>query len=133
MSGNFFVLMSVSDVIRLHDMVIDRFGGKEGIHSAGLLESAINHPWMILEFGEESERQISFLAATYFFHIIKNHPFVDGNKRTGLLTTLEFVYRNGFHLEADFDILYDLSLKTASSNINKEEVSVFFKKTIISK
>lgn len=126
----FVVLVSASDVVRLHDMAIKRFGGASGIMDVGKLESAVNHPLMIIEFGEEWEREIPYLAAVYFFHIIKNHPFLDGNKRAGLLAAVEFLSRNGFELEADFDELYQLALDTAVSRVNKKEIADFFKKAI---
>lgn len=47
-SSNFIIFVSISDVIRIHDMVIKKFGGRQGIHSLGLLESAVNHPWMMV-------------------------------------------------------------------------------------
>jgi death-on-curing protein len=126
----FIIFISLSDVIRIHDMVISQFGGRRGIHNLGLLESAINHPWMIIEFGSDEDHEIPNLAAAYFFHIIKNHPFIDGNKRTGLLMALEFMYRNGFELEENFEGLYQLALDTATSKINEKEVAAFFKRTM---
>ncbi len=125
----FVIFMSSSDVIRIHDMVINRFGGRLGIHDQRLLESAINHPWMIIKYGNDEEHQISNLAAAYFFHIIKNNPFIDGNKRTGLLTTLDFLYQNGFELDDNLD-LYQLSLDTAASHLNEKEIAILFKKAI---
>jgi len=128
----FLIFMNLADVVRIHDMVISRFGGRPGLHDHGLLESAINHPWMIIEFGNEKEQEISNLAAAYFFHIIKNHPFLDGNKRTGLLTAIEFMYRNGFEVKGTFgetyENLYQLSLTTALSQTNQKEIAIFFKK-----
>lgn len=77
------VFLNIEDVIRMHDKVIDEYGGKAGIHNKGLLESAITHPWRIMEYGNAKDRAIYNLAAAYFYHLIKNHPFLDGNKRTG--------------------------------------------------
>ena len=54
---------------------------------------------MILAYGNLEEQEITYLAAVYFFHIIKNHPFIDGNKRTGLLTALKFLAQNGYDIE----------------------------------
>ena len=128
------IFMSNTDVVRIHDMAIAQLGGRQGIHNFGLLESAVNHPWMILEFGSNEAREMHNLAAAYFFHIIKNHPFVDGNKRTGLLTALEFMYRNDFEIDGKFENLYEdlyqLALNTAMSRVNKEEIASFFKKVM---
>jgi death-on-curing protein len=128
----FVIFMSLDDVIRIHDMVINRFGGRPDIHDQKLLESAVNHLWMIIEFGSEEDHEIYNLAAVYFYHLIKNHPFVDGNKRTGLMTTLEFFYRNGFestpHFEDLYEVLYQLAIDTAASRVKKEDIASFFKK-----
>lgn len=128
------VFMSLENVVEIHDMAINRFGGRSGIHNKGLLESAVNHPWMVLEFGSEEDLEIYNLAAVYFFHIIKNHPFVDGNKRTGVLTAIDFLFVNGYELDGNFEYLYEslyqLALNTAMSKASKEEIASFFKQVI---
>lgn len=111
------------EIIQLHDASIERFGGLAGVRDRGLLESAVHQPFMIAQFGSEEERTISSIAAAYFFHIIKNHPFLDGNKRAGLLTTTEFLSRNGYSLEMTYDDLYQLAIDTASSQIDKPEIA----------
>ncbi len=126
-SYSLIILMNCEEVLAIHNNVISRFGGRPGIHDRGLLDSAVNHPWMIIKYGAPEEHEIYNLATAYFFHIIKNHPFIDGNKRTGLLTALEFLYQNGFELNISNDDLYQLALDTASSNINETEVAIIFK------
>ncbi len=131
MSFDFFtIFITYSEIIQIHDRAISRFGGRPGIHDKGLLESAINHPEMMIAFGDDEDYKIHNLAAAYFFHIIKNHPFIDGNKRTGLLTALHFLGRNGFRLKASFQDLYQLALDTAASQISEKEVATFFKKVM---
>lgn len=71
MNASFLLFISLSDALKIHEMVISRFGGKQGVLDQRLLESAIHHPLMIIEFGEEKDCTISHLAAAYFFHIIK--------------------------------------------------------------
>lgn len=129
MSFDFCVfLINTADAVRLHDMVIARFGGALGIRDIKLLESALDQPLKAIDYGENSEREFAYLAAIYFFHIIKNHAFIDGNKRTGLLVATTFLGRNGFVLDMEFDILYDLALKTAESHKdNKREIAEIFK------
>jgi death on curing protein len=126
----FIILVTVRDAIQLHEMIIARFGGSSGIRDLKLLESALDQPLKAIEYGSDSERSIEYLAASYFFHIIKHHAFVDGNKRTGLLVATTFLARNKFALEMDFDELYGLTLKTAESKVNKQEISLLFKACI---
>jgi death-on-curing protein len=116
--------VTVADAIRLHAMAIARFGGAAGIRDIGLLASALDQPQKAIEYGEDKEKEIEYLAATYFFHVIKNHAFVDGNKRTGVLVTTRFLEINGFLLEMDFDTLYQLALDVAESRIkDKKEIA----------
>ena len=131
MSFDFFLIfMSYSEVVHIHDTAINQFGGRRGIHDKRLLESALHHPEMMIEFGNDEDYKIHNLAAAYFFHIIQNHPFIDGNKRTGLLTALHFFGRNGFKLKASFQDLYQLALDTAASQISEKDVATFFKKVM---
>lgn len=130
MKPDSYYLVSSSEVEKIHEMIIDRLGGRKGIHSVALLESAINHPLMVIEYGNDQDCEIHNLTAVYFFHIIKNHPFVDGNKRTALLTALTFIDRNGFECTGEwsslYDSLYELALDTASSRRTIEEIGIFF-------
>lgn len=123
---------SAEEVIRIHDSLIQEFGGRPGILNRGLLESAINQPLNVWEY-DERNRKIYNLAAYYLYHIIKNHPFIDGNKRTGLLTAVEFIYNNGYELKKqyrDMDDLYELAIDTASSKLTTEDIAIFFKQAI---
>lgn len=83
----------------LHDQAIALFGGSDGVRDAGLLESALNRPRHLYAYG--SEPTIFDLGASYCYGIVRNHPFIDGNKRAGLLTARAFLFRNGYLLEAD--------------------------------
>jgi len=87
---------------------------------------------MVIEYGNDEEQDISYLASIYFFHIIKNHPFIDGNKRTGLLTAINFFYYNNYEPDSKFEDLYEdlyeLSIRTADSKASKDDIAMFFKK-----
>jgi len=126
----FVIFLDLSDVIRLHDIAIESYGGVFGIRDIGLLESALHQPIMLVHYGDESDTKISNLAATYLFHIIKNHPFIDGNKRAGIFATIHFLNINHFDLEVDLEMLYLLALDVAASQINKEEIAIFLQKHI---
>lgn len=89
------------ECLALHDMMLMHYGGGAGLRDAGLLKSALARPQQLLAYGKA---KITDLAAAYVFGIVKNHPFVDGNKRTGFITGVGFLERNGmdfFATEAD--------------------------------
>lgn len=82
----------------LHAESIHRFGGTTGLRSEDLLESALAVPQQMARYEEPTVYE---LAAAYAHALIRNHPFVDGNKRIGLLAARVFLYRNGSHLDPD--------------------------------
>lgn len=84
-------------LLALHDELLCLYGGSAGIRDEGLLESALGKPPNLLHY-EKSD--VFTLAAAYAAGIIKNHPFIDGNKRTGFMAAYTFLGRNGYQLEA---------------------------------
>jgi death-on-curing protein len=112
-----FVELMHADQLRLH-------GGAAGIRDEGMLESALNRPMQKQAYGTPD---LSDLAAAYLFGIAKNHPFVDGNKRTALAAADLFLYFNGFSLEADPDDLELLVLGVASGEIDEDGAAAFFR------
>ena len=86
-------------VLALHNQAVAMFGGSEGIRDVGLLESALGRPRQIFALGDSAT--LFELAAAYTYGIVKNHPFIDGNKRTGLLAARAFLFQNDYLFEAD--------------------------------
>lgn len=84
-------------VTAIHDEAIYEFGGLAGIRDFGLLESALDRPRNRLAY--EPKTTVYELAATLCVGVTKNHPFIDGNKRTALLATRAFLFLNGYALE----------------------------------
>ncbi|HXJ59438.1 MAG TPA: type II toxin-antitoxin system death-on-curing family toxin [Verrucomicrobiae bacterium] len=84
-------------VLAMHDRLLAEHGGSAGIRDAGLLESALARPQNLLAYGKPS---LFDLAAAYACGMIKNHPFVDGNKRTGFMAAFVFLGINKIHLAA---------------------------------
>jgi death on curing protein len=89
--------LATSVVTAIHDEAIYEFGGLAGIRDPGLLESAVDRPRNRLAY--ESKSSLFELAATLCVGLAKNHPFIDGNKRTALLATCAFLALNGCALE----------------------------------
>ena len=110
--------LSLADVIRVHADQIERYGGAAGVRDFGLLQSALAMPEASFE-GEWLHRDIYEMAAAYAFHIVRNHPFIDGNKRTGLACALVFLELNGTSLSDPEGTLYDAIMQTATSALDK--------------
>src|SRR5438105_60286 len=92
--------LTLDEVLEIHSDQIDRYGGAHGIRDLNLLQSAIAMPQS--GFGEQYLHESVFaMAAAYLFHITQNHPFVDGNKRTGLASALVFLELNNISIEID--------------------------------
>lgn len=119
--------LELDDVLALHAESIRRFGGATGLRDAALLESALAVPKATM-FGELLHPTIYEQAAAYLFHLVKNHPFVDGNKRVGLGAALTFLGMNGLWVDSTNDALVQLTLGVVEGRISKSEAGVFFQK-----
>jgi death-on-curing protein len=86
-----------SECLLLHDMMLEQYGGCSGIRDEGLLESALARPQQLYHYGKPSMPE---MAAAYTAGIVKNHPFLDGNKRTGFMMGAGFLERNGYEFTA---------------------------------
>ena len=121
------IFISVEEMIDYHAEMIDEFGGLHGIRDMGLLISAVEMPKATF-FNQDLHATVFDKAAAYLFHIIANHPFLDGNKRTATATTLTFLVSNGIELSYDSFKIEALVIGVAQGKIKKEEIADFFKK-----
>jgi death on curing protein len=108
-------------VVAFHRESIARFGGAEGIRDEGLLLSALARPENILAY--EPNADLFRLAAAYCHGIVKNHPFVDGNKRTGTLCTVVFLALNGLEVEFDEPEIVTMILGLAASEVSENQLA----------
>jgi death-on-curing protein len=120
------LFLTVDDIIESHQNQIDTYGGSYGIRDIGLLESAIGQPEASFG-GEYLHADIFEMAAAYIYHLVMNHPFVDGNKRVGLEAALIFLEINNENLNASDKELVDLVLKTTAGQVGKREIAEFFR------
>jgi death-on-curing protein len=120
------LFLTVDDILESHQNQIDTYGGSHGIRDIGLLESAIAQPEASFG-GQYLHADIFEMAAAYLFHLVMNHPFVDGNKRVGLETALIFLEINNENLNASDEELVDLVLKTTAGQVGKREIAEFFR------
>lgn len=116
--------MPKSDVLAIHQRQIERFGGLDGIRDEGLLDSALAQPQATF-FGELLHPTIHEQAAAYLYHLAKNHPFLDGNKRTAFATMIAFLWMNGYELNMTEDEAYNMVIQVAQGEMFKEELSSF--------
>lgn len=105
--------ISKDQVLMLHTMVIKQSGGMDGIRDNGLLDSALHAPFQSFD-NEELYPSIQGKAARICYSIINNHPFIDGNKRIGVLIMLVFLKINNIILQCRDDDIIDLGLGVAS-------------------
>lgn len=118
--------LTLEEVIAIHEEVIRRYGGTPGIRDRGLLESAINMPQA--SFAETFlHEDLQGMAAAYLFHLVANHPFIDGNKRVGAAAADVFLGMNGWQLAADQNMYADFVLDVAAGRREKKNVLEFFR------
>jgi death-on-curing protein len=120
------LFLDIDHVLRTHLSLIEHYGGAEGVRDAGLLHSAVAMPQASFG-GEFLHKNLFEMAAAYLYHLVQNHPFVDGNKRTGAAAAIIFLAMNGVELEADEEGLVDLTLAVARGEVGKAEIAEFFR------
>ena len=120
------IFLSIGDVLEIHEDQISRYGGAVDIRDTGLLLSAVAQPEAA--FGGQFLHEFPFeMAAAYLFHIVQNHPFVDGNKRTGTASALVFLDLNGLEVDCDPDALADLVIDVTLGKARKPEIAQFLR------
>ena len=118
--------LTLDEALAIHAHQIERYGGALGLRDRGLLESALAMPEATFA-GEYLHPSLPEQAAAYLFHLVKNHPFVDGNKRVGLASSLAFLRLNGIRIRATDDDLVDLVMGVAEGRQTKADVAVFLR------
>ena len=113
----------------IHHRQIAEHGGSEGLRDEGLLLSALARPLNLIAYGEPAP-DLASLAAAYAYGIARNHPFVDGNKRTALVAARTFLILNGVDLEATQDDKVLTFLNLAEGTISEEQLADWIRKRI---
>ncbi len=120
-------MITLAEVVQLHKNSIDDFGGSPGIRDINLLKSAVLKPFQSFEDAELYPSVFEKTAAI-FESLIKNHPFADGNKRTGFLAAYALLYKNRFELIASKEKAHDFVIQVSSSSISFEVIVIWFRK-----
>lgn len=121
------IFLTLGEVLAIHESVIERYGGAFGVRELALLESAIGMPEATFG-GQYLHEDIPSMAAAYCFHLVANHPFVDGNKRVGAAAASVFLEMNGWELAADQLEFAGCVLAIASSRADKQAALIFFRR-----
>jgi len=116
------IFIDVDEIVDIHHDQIERYGGDPGIRAVGLLYSALSQPRA--SFGGQFLHEDLFaMAGAYLFHLVQNHPFVDGNKRVGTVADDVFLQLNGIEIPAAVEErLVEMTLAVASRQVDKAGV-----------
>jgi len=121
------VFLTLEEVLHIHVDQIERYGGNPGVHDVGLLESAISMPQASFG-GQYLHTDLFEMASAYLFHIVQDHPFIDGNKRVGTAAALVFLKLNGITIAVSNEALVKLVLGVAQGKTGKAAIAEFFRK-----
>lgn len=124
--------LKLSHVIAMHRVLIEKYGGLDGIRDRGLLESAIAQPEQSV-FGEDLFPDIPSKAAAYAYYLSENQPFIDGNKRIAAATAITFLRLNHAELNADSKQVYEVIMKLATKQLSREKFVCWFQEHSIKK
>jgi death-on-curing protein len=121
------VFLGIDEVLEIHRDQINRYGGLHGVRDLRLLQSPLATPHAMFG-GSFVHRNLFEMAAAYLFHIVKNHPFYDGNKRAGAVAAIIFMEFNGLELKANETDFERLVIQVAEGKADKAYVAAFFQK-----
>jgi len=124
--------LTLNEVLELYRRIMEQSGGSVGIHDLGALESALAQPRVTFG-GEELYLTVVEKASALGFSIIKNHPFVDGNKRTGHAAMETFLVLNGYEIEATVDEQERVILQVAAGELGRDEFTDWLRSHVIEK
>lgn len=118
--------LSLAEVLEIHQDQIARYGGVPGTRDLNLLKSALAMP-MATFGGDFLHADIFEMAAAYLFHLVQNHPFIDGNKRVGAMAAVVFLALNGCDFDAPPGVLYEFVIALARGERLKAEAAIFLR------
>jgi len=120
------IWFTLAEGLALQERQILRFGGLSGVRDLGLLKSALARPKNLWSYGNPPP-DTTALAASYAYGVMKNHPFVDGNKRVGYVLARVFLLKNGWDIEASAEEKYLAFYSVASGELGEEELATWLR------
>jgi death-on-curing protein len=119
-----FEFLSVEHVVRIHDSQLRLFGGLPGIIDRSVLGSAVAAAQNLASY---SEPDVFDVAASYLYHIARDHPFRKGNKRTAVGAAMAFLRHNKMRIRLDPDAVRDLVYRVAAGEASRDEAAAFLR------
>ncbi len=122
--------LNLGEVLDIHRDQIARYGGLPGLRDLDLLKSAVAMPQATFD-GAFLHTDIFEMAAAYLFHIVRSHPFLDGNKRVGAVACLVFLELNGYEFTAPDKELAEIVFALAQGEVSKADIAIFMRKCAV--
>ena len=122
--------LSIREVLELHSRILEQSGGAQGIRDRGALESSVAQPFQTFG-GQELYASVPEKAAALGYFLVRNHPFVDGNKRVGHAALEVTLVLNGFELVASIDEQEQIILALAAGNLSRDEFTTWIVQHIV--
>lgn len=122
-------MIDIVEVEKIHDILIEKFGGVKGIRDKGLLESSINRPFQTFD-GQELYPHPIDKAAAIFESIIANHPFIDGNKRTAYVLMRLTLKNYSIDIHSEQNDKYEFVIKAASGQVKFDQIRIWIKNNL---
>jgi death on curing protein len=119
-------MIDINEVEKIHDILIENFGGAKGIRDRGILESAINRPYQTFD-GQELYPSPIDKAAAIFESLISNHPFIDGNKRTAYVMMRLVLKEGKMDINLTQDQKFDFVIKAAKGEFTYDQIRTWIK------
>lgn len=123
------IFLTLGNVLEIHENQIKLYGGANGVRDENLLISSIAQPYATFD-KQFLHKTVYDKAAAYLFHVCQNHPFIDGNKRTALVSSLTFLFINSYCIEYNEKSLLELTLLVAQGKLEKEQIALFLEKDL---
>lgn len=121
--------LTLEEVLEIHRDQLERYGGRQGVRDIRLLQSAIAAPQAGVG-GDYLHDDLFEMAAAYLFHLVRNHPFVDGNNRVGAAAVLVFLSLNSIEVEVQEHKLVNMVQQVAHGRMHKGEVATVFREHV---
>ncbi len=118
--------LTAEEILLIHHQLIERYGGSHGTRDLSRIKSVAIAPSQFV-FGEEQYKTIFKKAAVYARNIITDHPFHDGNKRTGITTAAMFLAKNGYNLKTGVGEIENFAVKIATKKLSVDDIANWLK------